>query len=322
MGWHKHLTQLEYIFIGAFFFFYLLYFIRMVLIARKLKTTIRSIAFKFILRSVYFSLLIIALLEPSFGDIKKDIKSVGKDIYVAVDLSHSMLANDIKPSRLEKAKYELKSIVKALNSDRIGLIIFSGDAYLQCPLTYDHNALNLFIETLNIDLLPHSGTDFKKALLLALNKHLTDEAIHTEKTNKLVLLVSDGEQSSPNINQTIKRLNKKGVRVFTLGIGSEEGSTIPVRNGFKKDENDKIVISKLARVSLSNISKMTAGEYFEISNEINEVGKLITAINKIKGTTIDEKKIDIAANKYFYFLLFAVFLIIIDCLITVSTIKI
>src|SRR5258708_26446182 len=121
-------------------------------------------------RTVIFVLLIISFLGPSFGDAKKEIKSVGKDIMICVDLSKSMDAFDVQPTRLEKIKFELKKVVNSFNSDRIGVIIFSSEAFMQCPLTYDQNALDLFIETMNTNLVPASGTDFRPPFRMALQK--------------------------------------------------------------------------------------------------------------------------------------------------------
>ena len=123
-----------------------------------------------VFRTIYFALFMIAVLGPSFGGSKKEVKSVGKDIMICVDFSKSMDAFDIQPSRLEKIKFEMKKVVEAFNSDRIGIIIFSSEAFMQCPLTYDQNALNLFIETMNSGLVPSSGTDFGPPLRMALKK--------------------------------------------------------------------------------------------------------------------------------------------------------
>ncbi len=115
-----------------------------------------------------------ALLGPAFGEARREVQSVGKDIFLAIDLSQSMNANDVQPTRLEKMKFELKNIVGTFTSDRIGLIIFSSEAFMQCPLTYDQNALNIFIETLHSGLVPNTGTDFGPPLKMALEK-LNDE---------------------------------------------------------------------------------------------------------------------------------------------------
>ena len=142
---------------------------------------------------------------------------MGKDIYIAVDLSTSMNAFDVQPSRLEKVKFELKKIVEAFNSDRIGLIIFSSEAYVQCPLTYDQSALNLFIETLQTNLLESNGTDFAPALLsLALDKLSGKESTITQQKSKVILLISDGEDFGETSRETAEQIEARGIKALYL----------------------------------------------------------------------------------------------------------
>lgn len=306
-----------------FLVFYLLYIIKTISVAHKLRSVKNYKVFiKFIIRSIYFALLIIALLGPSLGGIKKEIKSIGKDIYIAVDLSISMDAFDIQPSRLEKVKYELKHIIKAFSSDRIGLIIFSSEAFLQCPLTYDQSALSLFIETLNTRLVPREGTDFAPALKLALQKHTDPDNTTIKKQSKVIIIISDGEDFGDNTMDFALDIEKNNIKLFTLGVGTEDGSKIPVRGGFKRDKNGKVVISKLNSAALKELSNITGGRYFEINKTSNDISRLINAINQIEGELRDTRKIDVSANKYFIPLFFALVLIIIDVLFTVKVIKI
>jgi Ca-activated chloride channel family protein len=323
MTWYKSLGQLEYLFIACFLLFYLFYMVRMGLIARSMKTSISRVLIKFIIRSVYFALFIIALLGPSFGDVKKELKAVGKDIYIAVDLSPSMNAYDIPPSRLEKAKYELKNMLKQFSSDRIGLIIFTSEAFLQCPLTSDHQALFQFIETLNTDLIENKGTDFAPALDLAREKLLSEKAEEKNMNAKAILLISDGENFGDKTLEAADRAKVSKIKVFTLGIGTEKGSKIPLKGGgFKKNEHNGYIISSLQSESLKKVAEITGGRYFEINENTNETDHLINTISQIKGVVKEVRKADTAANKYFYFLLIALFLIIIDVMITVRVIKI
>ena len=134
--------------------------------------------------------MIIALLGPSFGENKEEIDLVGKDIMILVDLSESMNANDVKPSRLEKVKFEMKKVIDEFSSDRIGIIMFSGEAFVQCPMTYDKNALNLFTETLNTGLVPNTGTDFGPPLELSLSKLNNENAESNELSSRIILLIS------------------------------------------------------------------------------------------------------------------------------------
>lgn len=322
MTWINSISDIEYMLISTFLLLYVFYFIRIIIAARRLKTSIGSIIIKFIIRSAYFSLFIIALLGPSFGIKHKEIKSVGKDMYMAIDLSNSMNANDIQPSRLEKIKFELKNIVDAFHSDRVGLIIFSSDAFIQCPLTYDQDALHLFIETLNTNLVPNSGTDFGPPLEIALEKLNEDSPNPIQQKSKIIILISDGEDFGSSTNEAIQALNNAGIKLFVLGVGTERGSKIPVNDSFKKDHDGKAVITKLNSSDLKDLAEQTNGNYFEINENSNGVSRLINAVNNIEGELRDAKEIDVSSNKYFYFLLAAVILLILDFLIRLKVIKI
>ena len=193
MEWIKNLDYIEIILISLFTIFYFLYFIKFKKIDKSIPVNFNKILIKFFLRSTYFLLFILSILGPSFGESKKEIEIVGKDIMIAVDLSESMNANDIQPSRLEKIKFELKKIINEFYSDRIGIIMFSNDAFVQCPLTYDKNALNLFVETLNTGLVPKTGTDFGPPLKISLEKLKNDDSKPNTNKSKIILLISDGE---------------------------------------------------------------------------------------------------------------------------------
>lgn len=285
---------------------------RMIYIHRKLKTHQNTFVYKFILRSVYFALFIVALLGPSFGKSTKEVKSIGKDIMVCVDLSASMNANDVQPTRLEKVKFELKNIVNAFNSDRIGIIIFSSQAFVQCPLTLDQSALHLFIETLSTNLVPDAGTNFSPPLEMALKKLGNEESSVSQQKSKIIILISDGEDFGENTSSVVSQIESEDIKLYTLGVGTEQGSRILTASGYKTDKKGQEVISRLNSDQLKEIAINTGGKYFEINDEKNDVEKLINTISMIEGELRDAKQIDVSTNKYFYFLLGALVLMMID----------
>lgn len=264
------------------------------------------------LRSLYFALFIVALLGPSFGKSTKEVKSIGKDIMVCVDLSASMNANDVQPSRLQKVKFELKNIIDAFNSDRIGIIIFSSESFVQCPLTLDQSALHLFIETLSTNLVPNAGTNFSPPLEMALKKLSEEESSVNQQKSKVIILISDGEDFGDNTPSVVSEIENQNIKLFTLGVGTEQGSRILTAAGYKTDKNGQEVISKLNSSQLKEIAINTGGNYFEINDNKNDVEKLINTISMIEGELRDAKQIDVSTNKYFYFLLGALALMIID----------
>lgn len=320
MTWYRSFSGFELLVITIFIILYVAYLFRMFRIGKILKISYRALIIKTIIRSSYFMLFLIALMGPSFGDTSREVKAIGKDIMICVDLSESMNAFDVQPTRLEKVKFELKNIVDAFNSDRIGLIIFSSESFMQCPLTYDQGALNLFIETLGTNLVPNAGTDFGPPIEMALEKLSGEESTSTQQKSKIILLISDGEDFGENTLTAVSRLEETGIKLFTLGVGTETGSRIETNYGFKTDKNGREVFTKLNAKDLKILAIKTGGKYFEINTESNGIERLINAINSIEGELKDSRVIDVSANKYYYFVVLALILICADLLIGLKTI--
>jgi len=207
-------------------------------------------------------------------------KTAGIDIMVALDVSKSMLANDIKPSRLERAKQLVGTIIDRAESNRVGLVLFAGKAYLQMPLTPDLAEAKLFLSNASVDAVPVQGTNISEALQLCNN------ALDTkEKKHKAVVLISDGEDHDKTADETARTLADNGAVVYTVGIGTPEGSTItePGTGALKTDNNGKTVISKLNEDELKDIASKTGGNYFHMENVATtavEVGKALDGIEK------------------------------------------
>ncbi|MCG8310950.1 MAG: VWA domain-containing protein [Cytophagales bacterium] len=320
MTWYRSISGFEFLVITIFIILYGAYIFRMFRIGKILKISYRAIIVKTIIRGAYFLLFIIALLGPSFGDTSREVKAIGKDIMVCIDLSESMNANDIQPTRLEKIKFELKNLVDAFNSDRIGLIIFSSESFMQCPLTYDQGALNLFIETLGTGLVPNSGTDFGPPIEMALEKLSGEESTSTQQKSKIIILFSDGEDFGENTLGQVAKLEENGIKLFTFGVGTKAGSRIQTNYGFKTDKNGREVFTKLNSKDLKTLAIKTGGKYFEINENNNDIERLINAINGIEGELKDSRVIDVSANKYYYFIALALLLICADLLIGLKTI--
>jgi len=322
VNWYRSFGITELIFCGAFLVLYALYLIRVILIARRLNTPFSTVFIKLFIRTLYFALIIVALLGPLSGESKKEVKSIGKDIMICIDLSKSMDAFDIQPTRLEKVKYEMKRLVAAFSSDRIGVIIFGSEAFMQCPLTYDQNALNLFIETMNTNLVPSSGTDFGPALEMAVKKLKGDEKQTGKAKSKVIVLISDGEDFGEDTKESIREIEEENIKVFTLGVGTAKGGNIYASNGLKKDKEGNAVLSRLNSESLKELARRTDGQYFEINATKNDVSRLINTIGKIEGELRDARFVDVSANKYTFVLAAALVLFLIDVFVNIPTIKI
>jgi len=201
--------------------------------------------------------LVMALAGPLWGFRWETVEQKGVDIMVALDCSRSMLAQDIKPSRLERAKREIIDLLRMMKSDRAGLVAFSGGAILQCPLTLDHEAFNIFLNALDPDYLPKGGTDLEGAIETAI-KGFEDDV----DSEKAIILITDGENTSGKPLEAAKAASEKGVRIFCIGVGREEGAPIPDKDGgFKKDNQGRIILSRVDDKGLQEIAAIARGIY-------------------------------------------------------------
>lgn len=312
MTWFNHLGDIQLAFIILFIIGYGMYAFKMYWASRKFKISFTRIFLKFIIRSIYFFLIIIALLGPSFGNVQKEKEVESKDIYFALDLSASMHATDIIPSRLTKALKITEKIQKGIKNSRMGLIIFSREAYIHCPLTSDKDALNLFTSSVHENLVKEKGTDLNAPLQLILETYQNETG---NKGGKIVILISDGEDQENNTSVYIPELKKAGIHVYSIGIGTNEGAYI-------WSEKSGQVKTKLNSRSLETLASGTGGKYFSVSSASFDPTTLIREINNQEGTTKKIKNHNPSGNKYFYFLFFALIFIFADVLITFNTIKI
>jgi Ca-activated chloride channel family protein len=215
--------------------------------------------FKFLLLLAAVGLLLTSFLRPRWGFHWEEIKRKGVDILVAIDVSESMLAEDIQPNRLERAKREITDLVGMLQGDRVGLIAFAGAAFLECPLTLDYGSFRIFLDYLDTELIPVPGTAIGEAIQTAIRAFSTER-----RASKALILITDGEDHPGEAEKTAAAAKEKGIRIFTIGIGSEHGAPIPLRGGkgdFKKDRKGQVVMSKLRETALQKIALSTGGSY-------------------------------------------------------------
>ena len=203
--------------------------------------------------------LILALAQPRWGYRWEDLKQEGVDVIVAIDVSNSMLAEDIKPNRLERAKRKIKDLINMMQGDRIGIVAFAGTSFVQCPLTLDYSAAEIFLDIIDTDLIPVQGTDLGHAVRTAI------KAFEPEDDNsRSLILITDGEDHGGEIIKAAEEAQKAHVKIFAIGIGQEAGAPIPrfgQNGGFKTNEGGDIVLSKLDEFTLQQIAIMTGGSY-------------------------------------------------------------
>ena len=282
-------------------------------VGRQLGQSMYRFIYKFIWRGVITLLVLFALRGPSVSQGLEEVKVRSKDIFFCIDASRSMDAIDIRPSRLERLKLELRAVITALRGNRMGLIIFSSEAFVQCPLTYDVSALVLFLDALRTELVPGGGTDFGTALDLAAKKLAPATAEHRRPTAQAVVLISDGEDFGEDTSEAIDQLEEEGIKRFALGIGTTTGGTIPEGRGLKRDRAGKHVRTQLKNESL----KEFAQKYFEINEKINQEGQLVAALKEMKGTVQENRTQVNEQNVYQYILGVAVILFVLDLLLPI-----
>jgi Ca-activated chloride channel family protein len=258
-------------------------------------------------------------MGPSFGEAEQSIQATGKDVYLVVDLSASMDATDVVPSRIEKVKHEINKITSQIGNNRIGLIVYSNQPYVQSPLTYDKSGLQLFIQTLSTSLLPQSGSNVCDALALVSDKILRDTL--SNDRNKMIVLFSDGEQNFSCSNNLYNDIRRYGIDLFVVGVGTMNGSSIPTESGYLLDKNGNRVISRLNKIFLTNIVNQSRGLYFSLNNDLNEIPQLIDKINATFNKRVDMRTIAVTSDKYYYFLGLGLLFLLLDIIFTIRTFK-
>lgn len=214
------------------------------------------IALKNSLKVAAAAFMVLALMEPQWGTREEEVKIKGADMVILVDVSNSMLAQDLKPSRLERAKRKLHDLVEILAGDRVGLVAFAGRSFLLSPLTIDYGTLEMFVDELSPATIPVQGTDLSSAISLAI------KAMGDKESAKAILVFSDGEDHSERLDKMIELLKEKKIKVFVLGFGTPEGAPVPEEGGgFKKAENGETVVSKLKEEALKDLALETGGAY-------------------------------------------------------------
>jgi len=243
---------------------------------------------KFVLYGFAYFLLIIAVANPQIGTKLEEIKREGVDIVIALDVSNSMMAEDIKPNRLERAKQAIAKMVDRLVNDKIGLIVFAGDAYIQIPITTDYVSAKLFLNTISTDIVPKQGTAIGSAIELGM-KSFTQQ----EETSKALIIITDGENHEDDAMEIARAAVEKGIRVHTIGIGLPKGAPIPVYNGgqknYLKDNSGETVISKLDEDMLRKIAVAGEGVYIRSTDTRVGLDKLFDEINKMEKQEMEAK---------------------------------
>lgn len=267
---------------------------------------------KIIVLCLAFACLIIGLVNPKIGTKLETVRSQGVDIVFALDVSKSMLAEDIAPNRLEKSKQLVTQIINNLVSDRIGIIAYAGTAYPQLPITTDYASAKLFLKDMNTDMLSSQGTAISEAIELAKTFYNDDE-----QTSRVLVIISDGEDHSEIAAEVAEEASEQGIRIFTIGVGDVKGGPIPIkRNGYvlnyKKDNSGETVITKLNEDTLKNIAKEANGAYINGKSTNNVVESIKEILIKMDKKEFEAKQFADFKSQFQWFLGFAILLLFAD----------
>ncbi|WP_072556632.1 VWA domain-containing protein [Tenacibaculum todarodis] len=271
------------------------------------KTTLKLV---FLLIGMAF--LIVSLVNPKMGTKLQTVKREGVDVVFALDVSKSMLAEDIAPNRLEKSKQIISKIIDKLGSDRVGIIIYAGNAYPLLPITTDHGAAKMFLQNANPDLVSSQGTAITEALNLAKTYYNNDE-----QTNRFLIIISDGEDHQEETKQVAQNIANEGVKVYTIGVGTEKGGPIPMKIngsliGYKKDNKGETVITKRKPEVLQGIADAANGNYIDGNKTDNPVKIIENIISNAQKSEFETKQFSDYKDQFQWFIGIGILFLLID----------
>lgn len=273
-------------------------------------------AFKGIFYVVAFCFLIYGMANPQVGTKLEEVKRKGADLMICLDVSNSMKAEDLQPNRLERAKQSLSKLIDGLEGDRIGIIVFGGQAYVQLPITTDYAAAKLFLESINTDMVPTQGTAIGKAIDLALESFGKDEG-----KNKAIVIITDGENHEDDAIRAAEAAVEKGVSIHTIGMGSENGAPIPIykngiQDGFRKDKEGNTVVTKLNEQMLQQIAGVGSGVYVRATNSDAGLKNVLDAIDKLEKKQFESKMYSDYEDRFQWFIAIAFVLFLLETLLS------
>ena len=270
---------------------------------------------KFILLMLGYGFLIIGIANPQIGSKLVEGERKGIDIMIALDVSNSMMAEDIKPNRLAMSKQAISKLIDNLGNDRLGIVIFAGNAYMQLPITTDYSAAKMFLSNIDTKIVPTQGTAIGEAIELA--KGAFDDETHS----RAIIVISDGENHEDDAIEAAKDASEKGIIVYTVGMGLPEGAPIPEYNnydqmvGYKKDRNGSTVVTKLNESMLQQIASAGKGVYVRANNTQSGLKTILEEINKLEKTKFESRMFSDYEDRFQYFIAVSLILLLLELLI-------
>lgn len=270
----------------------------------------KRVRYKFIMLMCSIALILFALAQPQFGSKLKETKRQGVEIILAIDVSNSMLAEDFAPNRLERTKNAVNQLIERLDKDRIGMVVFAGDAYVQLPVTSDYVSAKTFVKGLSPGLVPKPGTSVAKAIELA-----TRSFSEQSTRSRAIILITDGESHDDDPLQSAQVAKDNGVIIYTVGIGTPEGAPIVIEGQSIKDQEGNMVVSKLEEEMLQQIAVLTSGAYVRATDNSVGLEKILAEIDKMQKQDFDSFVFEQYSDQFYYLAMIALAALLIESLI-------
>lgn len=274
------------------------------------EVSVARLRVKFWLFAVAFALLVVAAARPQMGSKLREVEREGVEIMVALDVSNSMLASDFSPNRLERTKYAVSRVIEGLSEERIGVVVFAGDAYVQLPITSDYLTARNFVERISPTQVTKQGTAIGAALDLATSAFSSDS-----EGSRVVILVTDGENHEDDALKAAERAAERGVKVYTIGIGTPEGAPINIDGDFIRDSEGEIVVSKLDETTLQKIAATTEGAYIRATSASVGVQEIVDMINRTEKSKFKTEIFEEYDEKYHIPLVAALVLLLVELVV-------
>ncbi len=270
---------------------------------------------KFVLLVLGYSCLVLAYANPQLGKRVEKVKLKGADVFIAIDVSNSMMAEDLKPNRISRAKQFVSRLVEQMKNDRVGLIVFAGHSYMQMPLTSDKAAAKLFLNSVSTNIVPTQGTSLSEAIRMAMESYTEEQGKY-----RALIILTDGEDHEGEALVAAEEADKAGIVIHTIGIGDPKGAPIPVKKSaykedFKRASDGSIVLSKLNETILQQIAATAHGKYFRLGTGSDELSLIITELEGLEKREMSEREVTDYKSYYFVFVIIGMVLLTLEFLL-------
>lgn len=277
---------------------------------------------KRLLFTLSIAFVLIGMANPQIGTKYEEVKRDGFELMICLDVSNSMLAEDLTPNRLERAKQAISRLVDRLKNDKIGIVVFAGEAYIQLPMTVDHSAAKLFLRSIDTDIVPTQGTAIGKAIELAMGSFST-----SSKSNKSIIVITDGENHEDDALKQASAAAELGIKVHTIGIGSVDGAPIPTyvrgqKLGYRKDREGNTVVTKLNETMLQQVAAAGEGTYVRANNSRTGLDVLMDELEGMQREEFESKMFTSYEDRFQYFIAVALLLLLIEVLLPSRKLKV